>query len=64
MRLVQLKHLMTLNTYKNEAKKLDLNVVANEFDSGDEHRMRLFGNFTQAHAIINTLFCFVIFKLY
>ena len=27
----QLNHLMTLNIYKNEVK-LDLNVVANEFD--------------------------------
>ena len=41
----QLNHLMTLNIYKNEVK-LDLNVVANEFVSGNEHRMRFFGNFT------------------
>ena len=46
MRQAQLKHLMTLNTYKDEAKKLDLNVVANEFDSENDHRMRFFGNIT------------------
>lgn len=42
----RLNHLMTLIIYKDEAEKLDLKVVANEFIRGKEHRVRFFGNFT------------------
>ena len=41
----RLNNLMTLNIYKKEAENLDLNVVANEFVGGNEHRMRFFGKF-------------------
>ena len=42
----RLNHLMTLNIYKHETEKIDLNVMATKFVSGNEHRMKFFGNFT------------------
>ena len=41
----RLNHLMTLNIYKDEVQNLDLKIVANEYVRGNDHRMRVFGNF-------------------
>ena len=41
----RLNHIMLLNTYKEMLDRLDLNVIANEFVRGSEHRLSLFGNF-------------------
>ena len=41
----RLNHLMTLNIYKKEVSKLDLNIVANEFVQGSDHRNQVFGKF-------------------
>ena len=43
----RLNHLMTLNIYNNEAAKLNLAAVANEFVSGHENRLRIFGTFSE-----------------
>ena len=42
----RLNHLMVLNIYKEQLDKLDLMAIANEFVSGNEHRLRFFGKFT------------------
>jgi hypothetical protein len=41
----RLNHTMLLNIYKEQLDMLDLTVVANEFVSGSEHRLRFFGKF-------------------
>ena len=41
----RLNHLMVLNIYKEMLDELDLNVAADEFVRGNEHRLRVFGNF-------------------
>ena len=41
----RLNHIMLLNIYKEQLDMLDLTVVANEFVSGSEHRLRFFGKF-------------------
>ena len=39
----RLNHIMLLNTYKEMLDRLDVNVIANEFVRGSEHRLSLFG---------------------
>ena len=41
----RLNHVMVLNIYKEKLDELNLTSIANEFVSGSEHRLRLFGNF-------------------
>ena len=41
----RLNHLMILHVHKDRTDALDLKEVANEFVSGSEHRLRIFGKF-------------------
>ena len=41
----RLNNLMIMNIYKAEAEKLDLRQVADEFERGNDHQMRIFGKF-------------------
>ena len=41
----RLNHVMILAIYKEQVDKLDLIAIANEFVSGNEHRLRFFGKF-------------------
>ena len=42
----RLNHVMVLNIYKEQLDNLNLATIANEFVSGNEHRLRFSGNFT------------------
>ena len=41
----RLNHVMILNIYKGQLDNLDLTAIANDFVSGSEHRLRVFGKF-------------------
>ena len=41
----RLNHLMTLNIYKSKLDELNLHAIANDFVYGNEHRLKIFGNF-------------------
>lgn len=41
----RLNHLMLLHVHKDKTDKLDITSVGNEFVSGSEHRMSVFGKF-------------------
>ena len=42
----RLNHVMLLSINRERVDKLDINVIADEFVQGSEHRLRLFGKFT------------------
>ena len=41
----RLNYLMILNIYKEQLDDVDFSSIANEFVSGSEHRMHVFGKF-------------------
>ena len=43
----RLNHLLVLHTHKDNTDSLELIVVANTFVSFSEHRIQIFGNFTE-----------------
>ena len=43
----RLNHLLVLHTHKDYTDSLELSAVANEFVSFSEHRIQIFGNFTE-----------------
>ena len=45
MRQSRLNHLMLLNINKQKIDNLDINIIADEFVQGSEHRLRFFGKF-------------------
>ena len=45
MRQSRLNHLMLLNINKQKIDDLDINIIADEFIQGSEHRLRVFGKF-------------------
>lgn len=45
MRQTRLNHILLLNMYKERLDSLDLDVIGNDFVRGNEHRLRMFGNF-------------------
>ena len=42
----RLNHVMLLSINREEVDKLDIDVIADEFVQGCEHRLRQFGKFT------------------
>ena len=45
MRQTRLNHVLLLNMHKERLDSLDLYIIANDFVRGNEHRLRIFGNF-------------------
>ena len=45
MRQSRLNHLILLNIKKQKFDNLDINIIADEFVQGSEHRLQFFGKF-------------------